>query len=255
LRAAALARREQATSARLIRAQATTASPRQRRENLARADAHQQLADSLALRDAALSEIDTQRARWYDATAQARADAREATDELSCRFPGADLSPFHDQPRERARTAEHGQPHSRGRAASPASSEYASAELRRAAEPADQARHTLDTRSTKRGAKPDVTGSARPTSRRPPGGPTAIPDTTTTRCAVVRPGAPPRAWPPRTSPSPSPTSAGRAAGWNPAVTNPAGIPARPNATDRKPRSDSAHIWPPRPIAYAISAAL
>ncbi|HXP19638.1 MAG TPA: helicase C-terminal domain-containing protein [Streptosporangiaceae bacterium] len=143
LRAAALARREHATEARLIRAQARTASPRQRAERLASADSHQQLADSLAFREAALSEIDTQRASWHDATAQARADAREATEELRRRLPGADLRPFHDQPRERARAAERAQ-QTQKRSARPAQLEYTSAELRRALELADRARRTLD---------------------------------------------------------------------------------------------------------------
>jgi hypothetical protein len=145
LRAAALTRREHATEARLIRAQARTASPRQRAEHLARAEAHQQLADGLALREAALSDIDTQRARWHDATAQARANARDATEELRRRYPDADLRPFHDQPRERARAAERA-PQIQTPTARPAQPVYTSAELRRAAELADRARHTLDTR-------------------------------------------------------------------------------------------------------------
>jgi hypothetical protein len=145
LRATALARREHAAEARRIRADAKTANPRQRAEHLARADAHQQLADSLALREAILSDVDTQRTRWHDATAQARTDAREATEELRRRLPDVDLRPFHDQSRERAQAAERA-PQAQKPTAGPAQPEYASAELRRAAELAGRARHTLDTR-------------------------------------------------------------------------------------------------------------
>jgi hypothetical protein len=73
LRATSLARREHATQATIIRAHARTADQHERTERLSRAQAHQQLADSLERREAILSDIDAQRARWHDATAQARA--------------------------------------------------------------------------------------------------------------------------------------------------------------------------------------
>ena len=142
LRATATARREHATQASLIRARARAAQPGQRAGQLALAEAHQQLADSLDLREATLSCIDAQRARWHAATGQARASAREATEELRRRLPDADLGPFHVQARDRARSAEHAQ-----RAISAQRPKLTSAALRHAAELAHAARRTLDERS------------------------------------------------------------------------------------------------------------
>jgi hypothetical protein len=146
LRATALARREHATQARLARAGARTGDANQRAERRARAQAHQQLADSLELREMILSDIDTQRTRWHEATAQTLADARDATDELRRRLPDANLRPFHDQARERARAAERPQPAAGRRTARAIQSELTSTDLRRAAELAELARRTLDER-------------------------------------------------------------------------------------------------------------
>ena len=150
LRATALARREHATHASLIRARVRAAEPGQRAEQLARAEAHQQLADSLELREAVLSDIDTQRARWHAATTQARASAREATDELHRRLPDADLGPFHHPARERTQPGKQAQPGAPQQATRAARPELASAALRRAAGLAGAARRALDARSAQR---------------------------------------------------------------------------------------------------------
>jgi hypothetical protein len=99
LRATAQARRDHAAQASRARARARSASPGQRAGQRAEAHAHQQLADSLELRELTLSDIDTQRASWYEATAQARESAREATEELRRRLPDTDLRSFHERDR------------------------------------------------------------------------------------------------------------------------------------------------------------
>jgi hypothetical protein len=146
LGATSLARSEHATEATLARARAQSADPRRRSELLARAEAHQHLADSLELREAVLSGIDTQRSRWHDATAQARAAARDATGELRRRLPDAELPAFHDEAPGYERAADHAPQASRPRPASLAQPALSSADLHRAAELAEVARRTLDQR-------------------------------------------------------------------------------------------------------------
>src|ERR1019366_7949062 len=96
LRQAAHARREHATQATLTRAPARAAPGPERGELRARAQANEQLAETLATREQVLSGIDAQRARWHEATAQAREDAQEATTELRRRFPDAGSLPLRD---------------------------------------------------------------------------------------------------------------------------------------------------------------
>jgi hypothetical protein len=98
------------------------------------------------LREAILTDIDTQRARWHDATTQARATARDATEELRRRLPDPDLSLFHHHNSERAKMPDHAQPGTPRRTVDPAQPELSSAELRRAAHLAEAARRTLDRR-------------------------------------------------------------------------------------------------------------
>jgi hypothetical protein len=145
LRASALARREHATEATLARARARTASAADRAGLLARAEAHRQIADSLELRETLLADVDAQRSRWHDATAQTRSEAQDATAELRRRLPDADISRLHPPSDERSRSAETPStaPHPATR---PAQNDLSSAELRRAAELADLARRTLDER-------------------------------------------------------------------------------------------------------------
>jgi hypothetical protein len=131
LRATALARREHATQATLNRARAHTGNPRQRAERLAQAEAHQQLANSIELREATLADTATQRARWHDATTQARASARDATEELRRRLPDADLRPFHDKAPEQAPARQQARPATRTSAASPAEPGFTSAAIAR----------------------------------------------------------------------------------------------------------------------------
>jgi hypothetical protein len=146
LRATALARREHTTEATLTRAQAQAVVGEDRAELLARAQAHQQLADSLDLREAILADVDAQRARWHDATAQARADAQEATAELRRRVPDVGPLPLHDPapPRERARAQL--EPAPQQGALGQAQRDAAGADLRHAADMAELARRTLDAR-------------------------------------------------------------------------------------------------------------
>lgn len=146
LRATAHARREHATQATLTRARARTADRRLRAEQRARAQAHQQLADSLERREAILSDIDNQRERWHNTTAQARASAQEATEELRRRFPDADLRPFHEHVREGAQATEEAQPGTLQRAVTAVQPERTGVELRRAADLAHEARCRLDER-------------------------------------------------------------------------------------------------------------
>jgi hypothetical protein len=145
LRATGLARREHATEATLARARARTAGPAARAGLLARAEAHRQLAGSLELRETVLADVDAQRARWHDATAQTRSEAQDATAELRRRLPGTEISRLHTPPGERSRSAEtpSAAPHP---ATSTAQPELGSAELRRASGLADLARRTLDER-------------------------------------------------------------------------------------------------------------
>jgi hypothetical protein len=154
LRTTALARHEHATQAALIRAHARSASSRQRAERLARAQAHQQLADSLELRETILAEIDTQRARWYDATAQARADALEATKELRRRLPGTDLRPFCNQAHERAWVTEEDE--SKQHAVGRVELDMTSGDVRHAARLAEQARRMLDERHAQARRRADL---------------------------------------------------------------------------------------------------
>jgi len=146
LRATALARREHATEATLARAQAQAAAGDQRADLLARAQAHQQLADSLDLREAVLSDVDTQRGRWHDATAQARAEAQEATAELRRRAPDAGPLPLHDPAPARERARAQLEPAIERRALGQAQRDATGADLRHAAEMAELARRTLDAR-------------------------------------------------------------------------------------------------------------
>jgi hypothetical protein len=161
LRQAAHARREHATEATLTRARAQAAAGPERGELRARAQANEQLAETLATRERVLSGIDAQRARWHEATAQAREDAQEATTELRRRFPDAGSLPLRDphqrqepepgqdqaQDRERERTT--GQPELDLGLLSDQQRQEAGEDLRRAAEAAELARRTLDAREAR----------------------------------------------------------------------------------------------------------
>jgi hypothetical protein len=156
LRQAALARREHATEAALAGARAQAATGQHRDELLARAQASEQLAASLAARERVLSGIDAQRARWHEATTAAREDAAEASAELRRRFPDAgrlslrgQQEPQERQEAEPAREDIPGQ-HELGLGLlSDEQREAAGQELRHAAETAELARRTLDAREAR----------------------------------------------------------------------------------------------------------
>jgi hypothetical protein len=151
LRRTVLARREHATEATLSRARAQAATGPERTVLLARAQASEQLAGQLAAREQVLSAIDAQRARWHDATAQAREHATEATAELRRRFPNAGQMPLRAPGQERAPAPEAAAGRS-GPARSPLSDvqrQAASDDLHRAAEIAEQARRILDAREAR----------------------------------------------------------------------------------------------------------
>jgi hypothetical protein len=148
LRRTALARREHATEATLARARAEAADVPERGRLRARSAAHDQLARQLAAREQTLAGIDTQRARWHEATAPARQQAQEATAELHRRRPDERLPELGGrQPMpERERAHERAQPAS---AAAPPQRETTDADLRRAAEMAELARGILDAREAR----------------------------------------------------------------------------------------------------------
>jgi hypothetical protein len=108
-----------------------------------------------------LSGIDAQRARWHEATAQAREDAQEATTELRRRFPDAgslplrdphqrqEPEPGQDQAQDRERERATGQPELDLGLLSGQQRQEAGEDLRRAAEAAELARRTLDAREAR----------------------------------------------------------------------------------------------------------
>jgi hypothetical protein len=157
LRQAAHARREHATEATLTRARARVAAGPEREELHARAQAHEQLAETLAARERVLSGIDTQRARWHEATTQARDDAHEATTELRRRFPDAGSLPLRDpQQRQEPEPAQDQEREQAPRQSDPEPGllteqqrQEAGEELRQAAEAAELARRTLDAREAR----------------------------------------------------------------------------------------------------------
>ena len=149
LRHAALARREHATEATLTRAQALAADGPERNLLTARARAHEQLAESLAVREQALSGINTQRARWHEATAQVRTDAEQTSAELCRRGLDAGQPPERDTAPVRERL----EPAPARRAHGQAQRSAADADLRDAAETAELARRTLDARRAQHGAQ------------------------------------------------------------------------------------------------------
>ena len=237
LRATALARREHAAQATLIRAHARAGNAQLRAERLARAQAHQQVADSLELRETILADVDTQRARWHDATGQARASAREATEELRRRFPAADLDPFHRDVRERAGAPEPVQPGTPQCTASTAQPELGSAELRRAAELAEAARRTLDERNARVQRDAELERQRQADEPSPDRWPHRDPATNSLPCSDASLCAPPRRLRPRTSVLPSLTWRTREGGQNPTWNILAAGLGRPNEMNRKPLYD------------------
>jgi hypothetical protein len=93
LRQTALARREHQTEVSLTRARAQASAGAERDELLAAAQGHEQIAEALAAREQDLAHMDTERARWHEATTQIREQVTEASTELRRRWPEAGQLP------------------------------------------------------------------------------------------------------------------------------------------------------------------